>query len=286
MIECMCERFPDPAACDDAALNLAISGFARAEAAAAGHRLAAIAELATRRLSSELAQERRLWACDGWDSCAAEVAADLTISHRRASTLMHQGLDLRDRLPLLGALLRGGDITLKVATTASWRTHLIDDPDLLTKVDGDLAAVATRFGSYSDNKLAAAIDLRIERYDPDAVRRFTAAEQNLDVRFGKPDDDTGTRSVYGRVKISDAELMQRRTDALATAVCADDPRTLGERRSEVWGDHRRPGRRPALPVRQAPLPRTRRARCPRQALHHPGPHRRPPRRCQRARRWW
>ncbi|MCW2515129.1 MAG: hypothetical protein JWR11_4171 [Mycobacterium sp.] len=231
----MCERFQDPAAWDDAALNLAITGFARTEAATAGHRLAAIAELATRRLAGGLARERRLWACDGWDSCAAEVAADLTISHRRASTLMHQGLDLRDRLPLLGALLRGGDITLRVATTASWRTHLIEDPDLLAKVDADIAAVATRFGSYSDKKLAAAIDLRIERYDPDAVRRFTAAEQNLDVRFGKPDDDTGTRSVYGRLKTSDAELAERRTNALAKSVCGDDPRTLGERRGEAWG---------------------------------------------------
>ena len=30
----------------------------------------------------------------------------------------------------------------------------------------------------------------------------------------------GTRSIYGRVKITDAELMDRRAEALARSVCA------------------------------------------------------------------
>ena len=77
------------------ALVEAISECARSEAATAGRRLAAIAELATRRCGTELAASRERWACDAWDSCAAEVAAELTISHRTASGLMHQGLDLR-----------------------------------------------------------------------------------------------------------------------------------------------------------------------------------------------
>jgi hypothetical protein len=55
------------------------------------------------------------------------------------------------------------------------------------------------------------------------------------VRFGKPDDDTGTRSIYGRIKITDADLMDRRADALADSVCPDDPRTHGERRTEALG---------------------------------------------------
>ena len=55
------------------------------------------------------------------------------------------------------------------------------------------------------------------------------------MRFGKPDDETGTRSIYGRVKITDAELHERRADALARSVCPDDPRTHGERRSEALG---------------------------------------------------
>ncbi len=55
------------------------------------------------------------------------------------------------------------------------------------------------------------------------------------MRFGKPDDETGTRSIYGLVKISDAELLDRRAEVLARSVCPDDPRTHGERRTEALG---------------------------------------------------
>jgi len=102
-------------------------------------------------------------------------------------------------------------------------------------VDADIAEAATRFGTLSEQKLTDAIDTRIARWDPDAVRRFHSAATGLDVRFGKPDDETGTRSIYGRVKITDAELIDRRADVLARSVCADDPRTHGERRTEALG---------------------------------------------------
>ena len=219
----------------DAVLVESISACARTEAATAGRRLAAIAELASRRCGTELAASRERWACDAWDSCAAEVAAELTISHRTASGLMHQGLDLRDRFPAVGALLASGAITVRVATTVTWRGQLIEDPELLARVDADIAEAATRFGTLSEQKLTDAIDTRIGRHDPDAVRRFHAAAKGLDVRFGKPDDETGTRSIYGLVKISDAELLDRRAEVLARSVCADDPRTHGERRSEALG---------------------------------------------------
>ncbi|MCP9271967.1 HNH endonuclease, partial [Mycolicibacterium arenosum] len=231
----MCEAFRDPAGMDDAALNLAITGYARIEAATAGHRLAAIAELIDRRLGTELARSRERSACDAWDCCAAEIAADLIVSHRTASGLMYQALDLRDRIPLTGDLLRLGDITPKVAATASWRTQLIVDPDALARVDADLAAVATRWGGYSEQKLADAIDAAIERHDPDAVRRFRTAQRSLNIAFGKPDDATGTRSIYGRVSALDAELTDRRLDAMATSVCPEDPRTHGERRVAAHG---------------------------------------------------
>ncbi len=163
---------------------------------------------------------------------------------------MHQGLDLRDRFPRVGALLAEGAIPVGVATTVTWRGQLIEDPDLLALVDADIAAAATRFGKLSEKKLTDAIDTHINRHDPDAVRRFKTAERGLDVRFGKPDDETGTRSIYGRVKISDAELMDRRADELARSVCPDDPRTHGERRTEALGILAVRGERVAVPVRQ------------------------------------
>lgn len=231
----MCDTVPEPATLDDHALAASIAEHARTENATAGRRLDAIAELAVRRLGSAIGRERERWLIDGWASCAAEVAAELVIGPRAASGLLHQGLNMRYRTPRIGDLLRRGLIPLRVAATVSYRTGLIDDDTLLAKVDADLATIATRFGRYSDTKLIDAIDTRIARHDPDAVRRFRTAEKLMDVRFGKPDDDTGTRSIYGSMSIITADLLSRRIDTLAAAVCGDDPRPIGQRRSEAYG---------------------------------------------------
>src|SRR4051794_34008257 len=84
----------------DAALVDTITGWTRAAATVAHHRMAAIAELTARRCASEQAVERELWACDGWDSAAAEIAAASGISQRTASTHMLQAHALRHRLPM------------------------------------------------------------------------------------------------------------------------------------------------------------------------------------------
>jgi hypothetical protein len=71
---------------DDATVVAAIADLTRAEAAAASRRLAAIAELKRRRVLDD--DERALWACDWWDCAAAEVAAAMNISPRKASGQM------------------------------------------------------------------------------------------------------------------------------------------------------------------------------------------------------
>jgi hypothetical protein len=57
----------------------------------------------------------------------------------------------------------------------------------------------------------------------------------MTVGFGKQDDETGTRSVYGRLSAVDAEIAERAITALITGVCPNDPRTVGQRRSEAFG---------------------------------------------------
>jgi len=81
-------------AADDAQVVGAIEGWAGGEAAAAARRLAAIGELVARRCGvgetdPDLVDERSRWACDPWDATAAEVAAALGISARRASSQMY-----------------------------------------------------------------------------------------------------------------------------------------------------------------------------------------------------
>src|SRR4051794_268396 len=81
---------------DDATVVAAIEEGARAEAAAGARRLAAIAELARRRVDDD---ERENWAFDGWDSAAAEVAAAMTVGHRRGSAPKRVAGALCGRLP-------------------------------------------------------------------------------------------------------------------------------------------------------------------------------------------
>jgi hypothetical protein len=169
------------------------------------------------------------------DSVAAEVASDLVLTHRQAVAMIYQVFDLQRRIPLIGDLLYRGEIGEKVATTASWRTHLIEDPELLAKVDAEIAQVATRWGGYGTQRLNDAIDARIERHDPDAVRRFRQVQKQLNVQFGKLDDETGNCSVFGRLSALNAEISERRIIALIDGVCPDDPRTIGGRRDDAWG---------------------------------------------------
>jgi hypothetical protein len=176
-----------------------------------------------------------LWACDGWDSAAAEIAAASGIRPPAPSTQKSQGLALRHRLPQVAKLVAEGTLAAPLAHTISWRTRLIEDPDILARVDTDLAAIAASFGPLSVTKLENAIDAAILIHDPAAVLRFHTAAKSCDVKFGDPDDTTGTTSMWGRLTVTDAELLARRVAQLAATVCPHDPRSMGERRSAALG---------------------------------------------------
>ncbi|ULE35235.1 DUF222 domain-containing protein [Mycobacterium sp. IDR2000157661] len=70
---------------DQAALIEVIEAGARAEAAAAARRLAAIAELTARHTEPD--DDRHTWLVDGWACAAAEIAAALGIGTRARVTL-------------------------------------------------------------------------------------------------------------------------------------------------------------------------------------------------------
>ena len=168
------------------------------EAAAGARRLAAIAELVARRVEPD-GDERWYWACDWWDSAAAEVAAALNIGHRAASGLMHQALALRDRLPAVAALYRDGHLSSRLVSILTWRTQLIEDAEALALIDAGLARAGTRWGPLSAHKLEQAIDGLVERHDPGARRRTRIAARDRHLSIGNRDDVNGTTSLWGRL---------------------------------------------------------------------------------------
>ena len=217
----------------DAAVVGAVEGWAQAEAGGAARRLAAIAELVDRRCTPDHDDERLLWTCDLWDATAAEIGAALNVSARRASSQMYLARSLRERLPKVNTLFLAGRIGNRLVSTISWRTHLVVDEDAMAAIDAGIAEAAHKWGPLSDTRVEAAIDELVDQHDPQAREFFERAARGMDIQFGKPEDETGTRSMWGRLYSTHAELIERRLTAIARAVCADDPRPVGQRRAEA-----------------------------------------------------
>jgi hypothetical protein len=229
-------RLPDAdslAGADDATVIAAITGCARVETAAAARRLAAVAEMVSRRANGPT--DCAHWSCDNWDAIAAEVAAALGISHSMASGQMYVGVALRERLPKVGALFAAGALSARLVSAIVWHTDLIKDPDTLRRVDETLAQDAGHFGPLSVTKTAQAIDAIIERYDPAAVRRNRASARCRDVVIGPADHESGTANLWGSLFATDAAVLQRRLTQMAHQVCDEDPRTVAQRRADALG---------------------------------------------------
>jgi hypothetical protein len=203
------------------------------EAAAGARRLAAIAELVSRRCDQP--DERAHWACDFWDVAGAEVAAALGVNHSKASGQMQLSLTLRHRLPKLAALFIDGKVSYRVVSAIAWQTDLVVDDEPAARIDTALAERATSWGRLSDYKLAQAIDLWVDLYDPGALRRTRGRARTRNLEVGERDDACDTTSVWGRLYATDAALLHRRLMQMAHGVCDDDARTIAQRRADALG---------------------------------------------------
>ena len=221
------------AGADDAAVVAAIEDGARAEAAAGARRLAAIAELARRRVLDD--DERATWACDMWDSAAAEVGAAMNISHRRASGQMRIAETLRDHLPAVAQLFLRGRLSTRVVSTITWRTRLVTDDAVWALLDAALAERAETWGPLPEKTLIAAVDALVLQFDKAALIARREVARTRDFTVGYRDDEAGLTAVWGTLLAPDAAVLNKRVAAMAATVCADDPRSLGERRADALG---------------------------------------------------
>ncbi|MGB7358813.1 MAG: DUF222 domain-containing protein, partial [Mycobacterium sp.] len=218
---------------DDDALVGVIEQLARDEAKVAARRLAVIAELVHRTVDEQ--DERARWALDPWNHTAARVAAALGVGQRRASGQMRIAVALRDRLPAVAALFSQGVLSARLISEITWRTQLVDDDALIAVIDAELADKAVRWGTLSESQLDRAIDAVIERFDPDGVRRAKDAVRTRDFHIGACEDTNEITVVWGRLTPTDAAALRRRITAMVAGLCADDPRSAGERWADAVG---------------------------------------------------
>jgi hypothetical protein len=221
------------AAVSDVELVAAIEDGVRQEAIAGARRLAAIAELTRRRIEAD--DERALWVFDPWASTAAEVGAAMAIGARRASGQMRIAEALREHLPQVAALYGKGALSSRLVSTITWATRLVQGEEAWANIDAAIAERAVNWERLSEDKLRVAVDAQVTRYDPDAQRRTETAVRGRDFIIGACDDDTETVSVWGRLLAPAAAVMRQRVAAMITGLCADDPRSAGERRSDAAG---------------------------------------------------
>jgi hypothetical protein len=218
---------------DDAAVVAAIADGARAEAVAGARRLAAIAELKRRRVLDD--DERAFWACDWWDCAAAEVAAAMNISARKASGQMRIAVALRDHLPAVAAMFCRGELSARVVGAITWRTQFITDDAIWAAIDAAITERALKGGPLAEDKLTSAVDALVLEFDESALMVAKAVARGRDFVVGDLEDEVGTTAVWGRLTAADAAVVKKKIAAMVATVCPNDPRSAGERRADAIG---------------------------------------------------
>ncbi|MGV0991725.1 MAG: HNH endonuclease signature motif containing protein [Mycobacterium sp.] len=202
----------------------------RLENQAAARRLSTITELFELRRAER--GENPDWAVDTWAAVGAEVAAALRISLGKAGSYMNYGLAMQ-RLPVLATLFAAGDIDMNIFRTLVYRTDLITNETALAEVDRLLAARVARWPSMTHGQLVREIDRIVVTHDRDAVRRTKERARDRDVTIWT--DAGGMSDVSARLFTADAQVLDKRLDALAATVCVNDPRTVEQRRADALG---------------------------------------------------
>ena len=216
----------------DAGVVDVITEAARAQNVQCARELAAIGELYARRAPAD-DDQRCSWAADGHDNVVAEVAAALRISRGRAAARLQYAIALRDRLPRVAKVFARGDIDFRLIAAVVYRTDLVEDPELLAKLDTTLARYAPSWMRLSAPKLIARIDSWVAEFDPAGTRLPGNRTQDRYVEFLPA--GPGLAGFYAQLHATDGDALDRTLDALAATVCRADPRTKNQRRADALG---------------------------------------------------
>jgi hypothetical protein len=216
---------------DDAGLIDVMAGSGRLESAVLARRLIAVGELYLRRRRERVEAGR--WVIDPWEEVAAELSAAQGIGRSRAHHQIRVGVALRRDLPQVAAVFATGTIDFRMVATIVRRTELVDDAQILAKIDVVLARRTPRWMKLSGPKLADCIDSWVARFDPAGVHQQPEAEPTRYVEIAPT--AAGMAGVWAQVHATDAAALDQRLDQLAATVCADDPRTKEQRRADALG---------------------------------------------------
>jgi len=202
------------------------------ESALKARELAAVAGLLKQRTNVEQENPERAYdVIDGYEQTCAEVSAVLNISPTAASYVVHYAEALADRLPRVAALPASGQTDWRTVQLIISRTDLVKD-ELIGELDERLAARLGKWKSWSRQRIINAIDAAVLAVDTDAAKERRKAFD--EERFVSVDPlPCGMAQLYGHVSASDGATVDHTLSALAKGVCANDPRTMDQRRADA-----------------------------------------------------
>lgn len=199
---------------------------ARVVAAAQERQTAALAQLFALRLQEDLASGANR--AEAGEFAAVEIAVALCCSRRAAGELAALGMALQARLPATRRAWAAGELDIQRVRVIVERTQHVS-PQHLPAVEH---ATLEKARTTPAGALGPKIDRIVLRTEPGAVfqRRVEAtAERTMVV---SPARD-GMAEVWGRLPAVDGRVLDQRLDAMARAVCSDDPRTHAARRADA-----------------------------------------------------
>ncbi len=195
------------------------------------HAIAGFLDIALGRLADLVeAGERQRDLFDPWTVTVEEVAIMFAVPTARARALVGEAMAAADRLPSTANLLREGILDRDMFTAVAERTDIVEERDILTTVDDELAAALARAGHISAKAAARIADRIVATHDADAVRRRHAKKQKRK-NVTHRDYQDGLGGIHITADAEETRLAEQAVDALAAACCPNDPRSIGLRRS-------------------------------------------------------
>ncbi len=203
------------------------------EAMLMASRMSMIGELLNRRIAEVEAEDSDpgYMLVTGFSRTVAEVGAALNISPKTATVVVSQAEALTDRLPAVAEVLRRGQIDWATVAIIIERTELVTNSGIIARLDTELADRISGWTSWSRQRVINAVDAAVRKLDPDAIRERERAERRRDVRV-RPQAD-GTARLDGTLTAKAGAIFYQRLTQLTEGVCAEDPRTPGQRRADA-----------------------------------------------------
>jgi Domain of unknown function (DUF222) len=216
-----------------AALLTEIEATQRQESSLMAQRMAAIAELLGHRIAEagDIDPDPGWSMITGFARTTAEVSAAMNMSPMASRNLVAQAEALDSRLPKVAALLAEGRTDWRTVQLIVSRTEFVSDARI-AELDESLADRIALWQCWSRRRIINAVDAAVCAVDPDAAkeRRVVAYDdRNISVT---PQPD-GMAHVRGSLPATAGAAFDKRLSQMAMSVCANDPRTIAQRRTDA-----------------------------------------------------